>query len=767
VKQKNQRALESLQQAMAAHQRGDLVEAGRLYKVVLRKIPDHFDALHLLGLVEAQRGRHDKADQLIRHALRVNANAPEVHANLGNVQRELGQLDKALDSYDAALRLKPGGPNALNGRGAVLLTLGKAPEALASFDAALALEPSFVGAHHNRGTALRALRQPQAALGSFEQALALDPHAAALHVERGSVLVELERSEEALAAFARAIALDPTSTDALYNQGVALVQVQRFDDALASFDKAIALAPRFAAALSNRAKVLLELGRTDDALASFERAVEADAGLLSALSDKGYAALAAGRSAIAADAFERLVARDPQYPYALGNLLYARMYGCDWRDFNTLAARVAEGVRAGRRTVIPGHLLAITDAASDQLRAGQIWAQDTLPATPAGRPARRYGHDKIRIAYVSADFHAHATSYLMARLIELHDRARFEITAVSLGPDEPTQMRARMVRAFDHFVDAAEMTNRQVADLLTRREIDIAVDLKGYTQGGRLGLFALRPADVQVAYLGYPGTTGLHALDYIIADRCVIPEDQRGDYSEQVVYLPDTYQVNDSQRAISTSGVARAEAGLPALGFVFCCFNNNYKITPQMFAVWMRLLRALDGSVLWLLQPNAAAVDNLRQAVQAAGVAPERLVFAGRMELDDHLARHRLADLFLDTLPYNAHTTASDALWAGLPVLTCRGGTFPGRVAASLLQAVGLPELVTDTLEAYENLALTLARDPAALATIRAKLASNRGCAPLFDTDRFRRHIEQAYVTMWERHERGEPPASFAVEPVQ
>jgi len=327
-------------------------------------------------------------------------------------------------------------------------------------------------------------------------------------------------------------------------------------------------------------------------------------------------------------------------------------------------------------------------------------------------------------------------------------------------------MRSRLVKGFDRFIDVREKSNDDVAALLGALEVDIAIDLKGFTRDSRMGIFAHGAAPIQVNCLGYPGTIAAPFIDYIIADEFVIPREHQIHYAEKVVYLPDCYQVNDSKRTISERTPIRTEVGLPEQGFVFCCFNNSYKITPGIFDIWMRLLQKVEGSVLWLYQRNAETISNLRREAQARGVAPDRLVFASKVKLEDHLARHRLADLFLDTLPYNAHTTASDALWAGLPVVTCAGTTFAGRVAGSLLRAVGLPELVTSTLEDYEALALRLATDESLLRKLKEKLARNRLSAPLFNTDRFRRHIEAAYTTMWEIHQRGEEPRTFAVMPL-
>jgi predicted O-linked N-acetylglucosamine transferase (SPINDLY family) len=412
-------------------------------------------------------------------------------------------------------------------------------------------------------------------------------------------------------------------------------------------------------------------------------------------------------------------------------------------------------------------MLTLPSSSADQLRCAELFVGDQYPVSAnALWRGVRYAHDSIRIAYLSADFHQHATARLMAGLFELHDRSSFETTALSFGPADDSDMRRRLQRSFDRFVDVRMKTDQEIAELVRKLEIDIAIDLKGFTQDGRTNIFAQRAAPIQVSYLGYPGTMGAEYIDYIIADRVVIPHEHRRAYAEKVVYLPESYQANDAKRRIAERPPTRMEAHLPEKGIVFCSFNGNYKITPDVFDVWMRLLREVEGSVLWLIEASATAVDNLRREAGKRGISVERLVFAPKTDLESHLARHSLADLFLDTLPYNAHTTASDALWAGLPVLTCLGSTFPSRVAASLLHAVELPELITRSLEEYEALALKLARDPMLLSSLKAKLANNRVICPLFDTDRFARHIEAAYRMMWELWQRGESPRSFSVDPI-
>jgi len=508
---------------------------------------------------------------------------------------------------------------------------------------------------------------------------------------------------------------------------------------------------------------LADLHRLDEALSSYERMLAARPSDVGALHHRALTLLELKRYEEAAHGFADVLKAQPAFPYARGNLLYSRLNACDWDGLERERGDISARLKAGERVVTPIQHAAFSSSLEDQLQAARIWAADKYPAAETLWREEAYRNDRIRVAYLSADFHSHATAALMAGVFEHHDRERFQTVAMSFGPDDGSDMRARLVAAFDSFVDVRDKSDGEVAALLRQRKVDIAVDLKGYTQDARPGILAHRAAPLQVGYLGFPGTMGVDYIDYIIADRTVIPAGHEPFYSEKIAYLPDTYQANDAKRRISQSALARRDLGLPEEAFVFCCFNNNFKIMPAIFAIWMELLAAVEGSVLWLLQDNAAAARNLQREAAARGIAPERLIFAQRTNLDAHLARHRLADLFLDTLPYNAHTSASDALWAGLPVVTCLGETFAGRVAASLSRAVGLPELVTESLGDYEALALRLARDPAMLSALKAKLAHNRATHPLFDTARFTRNLEAAYIVMLERHRQTLPPAHFAL----
>jgi len=574
------------------------------------------------------------------------------------------------------------------------------------------------------------------------------------------------RFEEGAELARKSLDSDPKQARSHVILGRAWHALGRNDDALLSFDRAIALAPELAPAHANRADVLSKIGRNAEALDSYDRALALAPDSVADWMNRAVALIALNRHDEAVISFDRGFALDPDFAQAddfRAPLLLSKLRICDWSDFAAETEELLAMVRAEKPLNLPYAIVAIPSSPAEQLQCAKRYVQDQ-PAHPPLWQGEIYAHDRLRVAYLSADFNEHPTAYLTAGLFEQHDTSRFEITALSFGQNDNSPARRRLEAAFEHFIDVGGDSDQEIAALMRRSEIDIAVDLMGFTKDHRLGVLARRAAPIQVNYLGYPGTTGAPYMDYILADATVIPEDHEAFYAERVVRIPGTYQINDNRRAISQRTPTRGECGLPQNAFVFCCFNNPQKITPEIFAIWMRLLQATEGSVLWLITGIAKAAANLRLEAEKRGVAPERLIFAPKASVADHLARHRLADLCLDTLPYNAHTTASDALWAGLPVLTCLGETFAGRVAASLLKAIGLDALITHTLAEYEALALRLARDPAYLAALKDTLIRNRDESPLFDTQSATRHIESAYLTMADIARRGEKPRSFNVE---
>ena len=601
-------------------------------------------------------------------------------------------------------------PDVLVNLGNLLARQARREEALALYDRALASRPDFLEGLFNRAGLLLELKRPEEALENYDRVVALRPELFVAWNNRGSALRALQRHEAALASFERAAALNPSHVNALTNCAMALWDLRRLPEALTAADKTLAVQPGHAEALYTRANILRDMGRMAEALADYEQ----------------------------------VLAIQPAHLHALNGAAQAALTLCDWPKVEALTPRLKDNAANGPALIQPFVLLGYDDDPALQRRCAENYVRRTAPPrAPLG--GMRHAHDRIRLAYLSTDFHQHPTAQLLIELFERHDRTRFEVTALSFGPDDGSAMRARLREAFDHFEDVRGRSDADVAQWLKARETDIAVDLNGHTHGARTGIFAHRPAPVQVNYLVYPGTVGAPFMDYILADRIVLPLDQQPFFSEKIVHLPDCYQANDATRVLLPAP-ARAEAGLPAEGLVFCCLNNGWKITKPMFEIWMRLLAQVEGSVLWLLDgPHA---DNLRREASARGIGPSRLVFAPKLPPEQHLARHQLADLFLDTLPYNAHTSCSDALWAGLPVITCYGKAFPGRVAASLLKAIDLPELVTTRLGDYEARALELAKNPALLAATKQKLLRNRRTTPLYDSERFRQAIEAAYEKM-------------------
>jgi protein O-GlcNAc transferase len=620
-----------------------------------------------------------------------------------------------------------------------------------------------VVALHLLGVVEALRRNGATALYLFDRALKIDPRNADIVADKGRVLSEMGRHAEALPCYERAVSLNPKHGIALYNQGCSLLALDCPADALGLFDRLIALAPDHAPAHHGRALALTDLRRFGDAIESSGQALTLNPDYAEALQARGLAHTAMHRHELALADFKKAARLNPDLENLQASLVLAKMFCCDWDRIAQEQSSLDNAVRSGR-TVAPFTFCVVSNSPQDQLICSRSYAARKYPSImPPLWDGQKYEHDRIRVGYVSADFHEHPTAFLMAGLFEEHDRSRFEIIAVSVGRDDGSDIRKRIQSSVEKFIDAKAMTEADIAELIRQHEIDVLLDLKGFTEDSRFGIFPYRAAPIQVSYLGFPGTTGADCIDYVVADRTLVPADHHAFYSEKIVALPHSYQINDAQRSIADTAGTRAELGLPAAGFVFCCFNGNYKITPDVFDVWMRILKQVEGSVLWLFESNATAASNLRKEAAARGVNPERLIFATRLPLAEHLARHRFADLFLDTLPCNAHTTASDALWAGLPVVTCLGTTFAGRVAASLLNAIGLPELTTTTLEAYEALAIELATQPEKLACIKETLAANRLTTPLFDTRLSTRHLEAAFSAMHERHQAGLPPDHIAV----
>jgi predicted O-linked N-acetylglucosamine transferase (SPINDLY family) len=680
------------------------------------------------------------------------------------ILHQKGEFQQAEAICLKLLTINPSNSEALHLLGALFLEKGSNEDALEILSLAIEIDPNVASYHSNRGLALKELNLLNEAVESFDKAIALNPAYAEAYSNRGAALRRLKLLFDAVASCEKAIELNPSLVEAYSNLGLALQALNKLNDAVLYFDKAISLQPNYAQAYSNRGNALQELKQFDAALASYEKAIKLRPDFAEVYFNRGIALKELKDLDSAIASFDKALSLNTEYKYLLGIRQHQKMLVCDWKDFESNVLELNQKISMNLKVASSFHVIGLPVSLSSQRQIAETWTEDKHPFNSSlGQITKQSKHSKIRLGYYSADFHNHATAYLMAELFERHDKEKFELIAFSFGPETKDEMRTRLSQSFDHFIDVTNLSDVEVALLSRELGIDIAIDLKGVTLDYRLGIFSYRAAPIQVSYLGYPGTLGTDYIDYLIADKTLIPQQSQQHYSEKIVYLPNSYQVNDRHRVIAPTQFTKQELGLPEDAFVFCCFNNNFKITPDIFDSWVRILKAVEGSVLWLFHENSSAAMNLQNEAAYRGLDPARLVFAGRMDLPEHLARHKAADLFLDTTPCNAHTTASDALWAGLPLLTCMGETFASRVAASLLNAIGLPELITEAQADYEALAIDLAKNPNKLKALKEKLERNRLTMPLFDTALFTGHIEAAYEQMYERYQADLNPENIEV----
>lgn len=715
-------AEEMFLQAVAFHEQGQLHQAEQLYRAILIGDQDHLGALHNLGILCFQRGDYADAVAFTFNVVRQRPDLPTAYNTMAIALKHLARLAEAESCCREALRLAPDYAEAHNTLGDVLTALGRFAEAEACYRQALHLAPEYAEAYNNLGIVLLSLDRPEEAENCCREALRLKPDNPAAFSNLGAILLARGHPEAAETCCREALRLNPTNARAHSNLATLLLAVGRYAEAEVSYRETLRLNPNDAAAYGNLGGVLNLAGKLREAVSAFERAF----------------------------------CLNPENGV---DWFYARKRLCDWTDYSLGEARILQS--AGAQAF---KLLALSSTPAEQLAcARQAAASTAVPKEIVFQSWASHGGTRIRLGYLSSDLRVHAVASLIAGVFEHHDRSRFEVIGYSTSPNDQSPMRTRLTGAFDRFVDLSTTGNDEAARLIHDDAIDVLVDLNGFASGARTAVLARRPAPIQVNYLGYPSTMGAEFMDYIIADRFVVPRNQQPFFSECLVYLPDCYQCNDDRREIAERTPSRVEYGLPEQGFVFCCFNDPYKLTPTFFEIWMRLLRAVPESALWLLETSPIVKEKLLREAAAREIAPERLVFAPKLPPAEHLARHRLADLFLDTLPYNAHTTASDALWAGLPLLTCVGDTFASRVSGSLLRAIGLHELITTSLGEYEAMALRLARNSAKLRELRARLADNRRTYPLFDTARCTRNLEAAYRHMSEIRKAGRPARAFSI----
>ena len=686
--------------------------------------------LFLEGYDLLQSGKFLQAEDKLKQSLNLCPNRASTLTNLSVALLKSKKIDEAKSITENLIIIDPGNAEAYLNLGLINIFLKDIKSALKYFDKALNLKPDYAEGWSNKGIVLHALKRYDQAITCYDKALNLKPDYAEGWSNKGNVLNDLRRHDQAITCYNKALNLKPNYPEAWGNKGVTLYELKRYDQAITCYDKALNLNPDYAQGWSNKGNLLNDLKRYDQAIACYEKA----------LSIK------------------------PDIDWVFGQMLHTKMQICNWNELDCNLIDLENRIEHGEKVTPPFALLSLIDSPQLQKKCAEIYANDACPVNPALGPIPKYPKkEKIRIGYYSADFRSHPVSMLLAELFELHNKDQFEIYAFSFGVDDKTQLRDRILRSFDQFIDVCDNSDQYIAELSRQLMIDIAVDLGGYTQNSRPGIFSYRAAPVQVSYLGYLGTLGSISMDYLLGDNTIFVADCETSYLESTTHLP-SYQVNDRKRVISNKQFTKKELDIPEEAFVFCCFNNNYKILPETFDSWMRILKATPGSVLFLFSTNPLAQANLLMEANLRDVDGCRIIFGNRLLPDEYLSRYQICDLFLDTFPYNAGTTASDALWAGLPIVTLMGESFASRVAGSLLNAIQLPELITGSRAEYESLAIDLATNPEKLGLIKQKLVKNRLSTPLFDTPLFAKYIESAYRQMYERHHLGLPPASIIID---
>jgi len=736
--------------------------------------PKNLEAHLMLGIALREHNRHAEAEMALRDALELRPNHPPFLLELANALSGQGQPTAAMQALRAAIAADPAYALAHYNLGNLLREAGQLDEAVAAYEAAIRYKADYAESFYNLGVTLQKRGDSDRAIAAYRRAAELRPGHAGTFFNLGNELRNCNRLDEAIAAYHRAVAVKPGYAEANYNLGNLLRQLKRFDEAATAYRACLRAKPGYALATISLGRILRAQQKSAEAEQLYTEALRRepnDTNLLERLAD---VLRDQGKSGAAHLVYERILALQPDHAEALAGFVHLKASLCDWRnrdaDFEQLMRVTQRQIAAGERTALSSFAtLSRPLTPGIQLSVAHTWAEETKRLASEDKRLLKFtferpSKDRIRVAYVSSDFYNHATSHLIQGLFSRHDRSGFEIYAVSHGKNDGSSYRKRIEADSDRFIDVAAMTDRDAAQSIYDAGVDILVDLNGYTQNHRLGISALRPAPVIMTYLGFPGSSGADFIDYAIVDKIVVLRSEERFYSEKLVYLPNCYQVNDREQPIDTAPIRRADCRLPEEGFVFCCFNNNYKLEPFIFDIWMRILKKVPGSVLWLLQLTPEFEGNIRREAGERGVDPDRIVFADKIGKARHLGRHRLADLFLDTRYYTAHTTCTDALWAGLPVLTCPGETFASRVSSSILLAAGLPELIAPDFGAYEARAVELAQRPAELQAFRESLAANRLTCPLFDTARFARNLEQGFRLVWHNHLDGKPPSHFIVD---
>ena len=742
--------------------RSSNLESADLYlKQAVRLESTNPHVLRLLGVISAQRREYPAALHYLNTSLKILPKNPLTLSALGNIYLHLKEYSSALEVYDKSIKIEPKFEEAWSNKANVLYELKRYEESLVHHDQALILKPDYVAAHSNKGNVLYELKRYEEALIHYDKALALQPDYAEAHYNKGNLLNQLRHYEEALIHYDKAIASKSDYHEAWTNKGTILYELKCYDKAIAHYDKALSYKSDYHEAWTNKGVALFEFKSYDEAIAHYDKALSYKSDYAEAYSNKGNVFNELKRYDEAIAQYDKALILKPDIDWVYGSYIHAKMKMCCWKSFHEEIQTLSDKLLLHKKVSHPFPVLSLIDDAFLHKQSSEIYIKDKHPLDPIlgsiSKPLKPSKPRRIRIAYVSPDFQNHPVSFLTTELFEIHDRDRFEVFAFSLQKAPiGDETRLRLRNGFDRFIDLENMSDLEIARLARELEIDIAIDLTGHTHSARTGIFSYRAAPIQVNWLGYPGTIGADFIDYIVADKVMIPEIHQQFYTEKVAYLSNTYMVDNSKRIASSRIFTREECGLPEAAFVFCCFNNDYKFNPQVLDRFSRILLGVENSVFWISENNKYFKANITTEFENRGVDPSRIIFAKRLELmADHLARYALADLFLDTYPYSAHTTALDSLKVGVPVVTLMGQSFPSRGAASLLNAAGLPQLITTNQQDYETLAIKLAKTPQSLSIIKQKLSQNCLITPLFDTPVFAQGLEAAYIEMYDRYQAG------------
>ena len=750
---------------IALKELGQYSKAITSYQKALEIQPNYLEAHNNLGNAFKNNGQLEKAIESYQEALSISPDYPTLHNNIGNAFKELGEIERAVKCFKKAIEINPDFPDSHNNLGDALRELNQFDDAVESYEKAISIDPDYFEAFNNLGTAFKDIDKLDEAVSSYEKALKINPEFADSYNNLGNVLKKLGKLDDALESYEKGIAINPYDVDIHNNLGRLFSKLKRMDEALHSYKTAIKINPQHAETYKNLAIIFMDLDRLEESFNYVEKAISLNPKYAEGHSMKGRILSEFDQLDEALESFNKADQIDPNLYFILSNILQTKMRLCDWNTLPELIKELKNRINNNKKhTIIPFDLLSLIDDPRLQRMASENYIKEDFPRNYSVPNSTPYPiHKEIRIGYFSSDFRIHPVATLTAELYETHDRSQFEIHAFSFGPDTGDEMNLRIKSGVDFFHDIREMSERDAVVLARSLEIDIAIDLGGFTGDSRTGIFAMRVAPIQISYIGYLGTMGSEYYDYLIADQIMIPKKYQQYYSEKIIYLP-SFQVNDSKEKPPNIFFSRKDIGLPEEGFIFCCLNNTYKINPSVFDSWAKILNNVERSILLIYADHESSKVNLLKEIKSRGVDSNRLFFAESFSRPEYLARYRIPDLFLDTRPYNAGTTASDALRMGLPVLTLMGESYPSRMAGSILTAANLTELITYSERDYESMAIDLASNPKKLKIIKEKLENSLIKTPLYDIALFTKSLEFSFKEIYKREKNGSKPKNIYVD---